>query len=125
MRLALQEIAINDWTPVCALDDILPGTGVGALIDGTQIALFRLDHDQVFALDNFDPHSQANVLSRGIVGDLGGELVVASPVYKQHYRLRDGQCLENPDHSVHAYAVRVVDQTVEVALQASVSAAVT
>ena len=123
MRLDLQEIAINDWTPVCALDDILPGTGVGALIDGTQIALFRLDHDQVFALDNFDPHSQANVLSRGIVGDLGGELVVASPVYKQHYRLRDGQCLENPDHSVHAYAVRVVDQTVEVALQASVSAA--
>ena len=123
MRLALQEIAINDWTPVCALDDILPGTGVGALIDGTQIALFRLDHDQVFALDNFDPHSQANVLSRGIVGDLGGELVVASPGYKQHYRLRDGQCLENPDHSVHAYAVRVVDQTVEVALQASVSAA--
>ena len=123
MRLALQEIAINDWTPVCALDDILPGTGVGALIDGTQIALFRLDHDQVFALDNCDPHSQANVLSRGIVGDLGGELVVASPVYKQHYRLRDGQCLENPDHSVHAYAVRVVDQTVEVALQASVSAA--
>ncbi len=123
MRLALQEIAINDWTPVCALDDILPGTGVGALIDGTQIALFRLDHDQVFALDNFDPHSQANVLSRGIVGDLGGELVVASPVYKQHYRLRDGQCLENPDHSVHAYAARVVDQTVEVALQASVSAA--
>ena len=63
------------------------------------------------------------MLSRGIVGDLGGELVVASPVYKQHYRLRDGQCLENPDHSVHAYAVRVVDQTVEVALQASVSAA--
>lgn len=123
MRLAMQGVALNHWTPVCALADILPGTGVGALIDDTQIAVFRLDQDVVFALDNFDPHSQANVLSRGIVGDLGGEPVVASPVYKQHYRLRDGECLENPDHNVNAYATRVVDGIVEVALQASVRAA--
>lgn len=112
-----------NWTPICPLQDILPNTGVGALIDGHQAAIFRLDDDQVFAIDNFDPHSRANVLSRGIVGDLGGELVVASPVYKQHYRLRDGVCLENPEHSVSAHHTRIRDGVVEVAMHAAVSVA--
>ena len=48
-------------------------------------------------MGNLDPFSRANVLSRGIVGDLKGELVVASPVYKQHFSLRTGQCVEDPD----------------------------
>ena len=43
------------------LDDILPDTGVCALIDGEQIAMFRVG-DAVFALDNYDPNSGANVL---------------------------------------------------------------
>src|SRR5579859_7332731 len=67
---------------ICRLDDIVPGTGVCALVGDEQVAVFRVD-DCVYALGNFDPFSRANVLSRGIVGDLKGELVVASPVYKQ------------------------------------------
>ncbi len=97
------------WTPVCDINEIVPNTGVGALVDGHQIAIFRLDDNRVFALDNFDPHSQANVLARGIVGDLGGELVVASPIYKQHFRLTDGACLEDPGSAVSAYAVSTRD----------------
>lgn len=112
-----------NWTPICPLEDILPNTGVGALIDGHQVAIFRLDDNQVFAIDNFDPHSQVNVLARGIVGDLGGALVVASPVYKQHYRLDNGVCLENPEHSVSAHHARVRDGQVEVAIHAAVSVA--
>ena len=52
---------------------------------------------QVYALDNFDPHSGANVLSRGIVGDLSGELVVASPVYKHHFSLDHRPVPRRPD----------------------------
>ncbi len=103
-----------NWTPICTLEDIVPNTGVGALINGHQIAVFRLENDQVFALDNFDPHSQANVLSRGIIGDIGGELVVASPIYKQHFRLVDGVCLENADKSVRAYNVSVENGQISV-----------
>src|SRR4051812_2182075 len=68
---------------VCRLEDIVPNCGVCALVDGEQVAIFRLDDDRVFAIGNGDPFSGANVLSRGLVGDLKGELVVASPIYKQ------------------------------------------
>ncbi len=94
------------WHNVCAFDDITPNTGVCALVDGKQIAIFRFD-DMVFAVDNYDPASEANVISRGLVGDLNGELVVASPIYKHHYNLLTGRCQEDPDNSIATYPVRV------------------
>ncbi len=111
------------WTTICELDDIVPNTGVGALVEGRQLAVFRLEDDSVYAIDNFDPHSQANVLARGIVGDLGGELVVASPIYKQHYRLRDGHCLENAEMSIGAHAAEVQDGIVRVRLSLAIDRA--
>ncbi len=106
--------ADGDWVAVCRLDDIVPNTGVGALVNGRQVAVFRLDDDSVYAIDNHDPFSRANVLSRGIVGDLKGELVVASPVYKQHFSLASGQCLEDPGVRVTVFPVRVDDGTIRV-----------
>jgi nitrite reductase (NADH) small subunit len=106
--------AVDDqshWVPVCALAEILPDTGVCAELGSLQVAVFRVE-DGVYAIDNFDPASGASVLSRGIVGDLGGELVVASPIYKQHFSLTTGRCLEEPEHSVKVFAARVVDGTV-------------
>jgi assimilatory nitrate reductase catalytic subunit len=94
---------------VCALADIVPNTGVCALVDGRQVAVFRMDDDRVFALANLDPFSKANVLSRGIVGDLKGELVVASPVYKQHFSLLTGRCVEDPAVEVLVFPARVED----------------
>ncbi|MGD9842249.1 MAG: nitrite reductase small subunit NirD [Steroidobacteraceae bacterium] len=99
------------WHPICAFDDITPNTGVCALVEGRQIAIFRFD-DMVFAVDNYDPASGANVLSRGLVGDLNGDLVVASPIYKHHYNLLTGRCQEDSDHSIAAYPVRVVNEQV-------------
>jgi assimilatory nitrate reductase catalytic subunit len=96
------------WTSVCNLEDVVPGTGVCALVEGRQIAVFRLG-DAVFALDNFDPVSEANVLSRGLVGDLKGERVVASPLYKHHYSLATGRCLEDAGKSVTVHRTRVLD----------------
>jgi nitrite reductase (NADH) small subunit len=52
------------------------------------------------------------VLSRGIVGDVKGELVVASPVYKQHFSLTSGKCLEDPEVRVLVYPVRLDGLTV-------------
>ncbi|MFL6618815.1 MAG: nitrite reductase small subunit NirD [Povalibacter sp.] len=98
----------TSWKFVCELDDIIPETGVAAWFEGRQIAIFRIG-DSVYALDNFDPNSEANVLARGIVGDMHGELVVASPVYKQHFSLVTGRCLEDPDQSVRVYPVRMTD----------------
>jgi nitrite reductase (NADH) small subunit len=95
------------WTPVCSVDDILPNTGVCALVEGKHVAVFRVGQDQFFAIDNVDPKAKASVLSRGLVGNLGGHIVVASPLYKNHFDLRTGECLESADLSVQAYEVRV------------------
>ena len=99
-------------TRVCCLEDIVPNTGVAALVDGKQVAVFRLrddgtSGDSVHAIGNFDPFSRANVLSRGIVGDLSGEPVVASPVYKQHFSLLTGRCLEDTSVTVPVFRALV------------------
>ncbi len=106
---------MNDWQYCCEIDDLVPGSGVAALIDGAQVALFYLpDHESaVYGIDNLDPISGANVLAHGIVGDIRGELVVASPLYKQHYSLLGGHCLE-ADECVAVWQVRVDGERVYV-----------
>ena len=79
------------------------------LDDGAQAALFRLDDGSVHAVGNVDPFSGAAVLSRGIVGDRGGRVVVQSPILKQAFSLEDGSCLDDPSVAVPVYQVRVTD----------------
>ena len=104
------------WLPVCGIADILPGTGGCALLDARHVAVFRVADDQLFAIDNIDPRSGASVLSRGLTGNLGDRLVVASPLYKNHFDLRTGECLESPEHSVRTYPVQVHGGLVSVSL---------
>lgn len=108
------------WQPVCSVDEIWPDTGVCALVNHQQVAIFRVRSpggadDAWFALGNRDPKSGANVLSRGLVGSLGDRLVVAAPIFKQHHDLASGECLEDPALRVPVYPVRVADGRVWVA----------
>jgi assimilatory nitrate reductase catalytic subunit len=96
------------WTSVCDFSDLWPDIGVCALVSGRQIAIFLVG-ETLYALDNYDPASGANVLSRGIVGDVKGECAIASPLYKHHYSLVNGRCLEDSAKSVNVYPVRVFD----------------
>ena len=105
-----------DWTDICAVDDILPNTGVCALVADLHVAVFRTGSDQFFAIDNVDPKSGASVLSRGLLGNLGERTVVASPLYKNHFDLRTGECLEAPEQSVRAHSVRVDGGRISVAV---------
>ena len=102
---------LNQWNAICPLDRIVPDTGVCALLNGRQVAVFRVgaESPRLFAIDNYDPNSDAAVLSRGLVGSIGERVVVASPIYKQHFDLQTGECLEAPQHSVSSYPVRVQD----------------
>ena len=98
------------WTAICDVDQIVPNTGVCALLQGQQVAVFHL-HDgtepRVFAIGNYDPNADAAVLSRGLVGNLGERIVVASPIYKHHFDLQTGECLEAPEHSVPTWPARI------------------
>ena len=107
-----------NWVAVCALDDIVPDTGVCALLHGRHVAVFRVGDaaPRVYAIDNVDPNAGASVLSRGLVGSIGERVVVASPIYKQHFDLASGECLEAPEHSVAAWPARVFGGMVWVAI---------
>ena len=108
--------AASSWVGVCGLDDILPDTGVCARVQGRDVAIFRLVGDALHAIDNVDLKSGASVLSRGLIGNLGERLVVASPLYKHHFDLRTGECLENPEICLRVHEVRNADGRVLIAL---------
>jgi nitrite reductase (NADH) small subunit len=105
-----------EWIDVCAVDDITPDTGVAALIGDLQIAIVRIGDgtDQIFAVGNYDPFSQAFVIARGIVGDRAGVPKIASPIFKQSFDLATGQCLDDADVRIPTYATRVRDGRVAV-----------
>lgn len=106
----------QNWINVCGVNDILPNTGVCALVDSQHVAVFRIGQEQFFAIDNIDPKSKASVLARGLTGNLGDKIVVASPIYKNHFDLSTGECIEEPKHSVRAYPVRVDGENVQVGM---------
>lgn len=106
------------WTAVCALADLDPERGVTALVEGRQVAVFRLADDRVLAVQQKDPYSGANVLSRGIVGSAGDVATVTSPMYKQVWSLESGTCLDpggKPAHDLVVFPARVDDGRVLVA----------
>lgn len=102
---------------ICTVADLAKDSGICALLsirgDEQQAAIFYLPNTekQVYALGNWDPIGQANVMSRGMVGSIGDELVVASPLYKQHFSLVSGKCLEE-DVSVPIFDVAIDGQNV-------------
>jgi NAD(P)H-dependent nitrite reductase small subunit len=107
-----------DWVAVCRLADITPDRGVAALVGQDQVAVFLLSPvgdapSEIYAVDNHDPYSGANVIARGLVGSAGDRAIVASPIYKERFDLRDGTCLDG-DLSLRTWPVRIADGWVEV-----------
>ncbi|HVT68738.1 MAG TPA: nitrite reductase small subunit NirD [Trebonia sp.] len=94
------------WVPVCRYEDLTPERGVCALVQGRQVAVFRLAEGELAAISNWDPFSRAGVLSRGIVGSRGSRPTVATPLHKQTFDLRSGRCLDDPDVEIAVHAVR-------------------
>lgn len=110
------------WPVLCQRDDLVAYSGVAAWLESAegpcQVALFYLPghSSELYAIDHHDPLAGANVIARGIVGDINGEPVVASPLYKQHFRLTDGQCLEDPDVVLRTWPVAFDGDSVRIAM---------
>ncbi|MFC4700112.1 nitrite reductase small subunit NirD [Glaciecola siphonariae] len=112
----------SQWHKVCHLSELVINSGVCALVQGQQIALFALktaktEAPSVYALSNFDPIGLANVMSRGIIGSIQGEPVIASPLYKQHYSLLSGKCLEQSEYALEVYDTHIIDEWLHVSLK--------
>ena len=103
------------WHSVCNLTDLEPNWGEAALVAGRQVAIFRLPSDEVYAVDQKDPATEAHVMARGIVGSRGNRPTIASPLHKQVYDLRTGERLDADGAPIAAFPVRVVDGIVQIA----------
>jgi nitrite reductase (NADH) small subunit len=119
-KTQLMHQSATQWTTVCPINRIAINTGVCALVNDVQVAIFRVgDGTQVYAISNYDPFSKAHVLSRGIVGDRNGIPKVASPVYKQNFSLITGECLDDSSVKVATFLAQVVDEQVQVKANSS------
>lgn len=100
---------------VCRIEEITPGTGVCAILNGEQVAIFRPNEaEEVLAISNMDPFACSNVLSRGLICEHSKQLWVASPLKKQRFNLASGLCMEDERFSVKAYKARVTSGRVEI-----------
>lgn len=111
---ATQASVSTTWRTACSLDDLVLGSGVVALVDGEQVAVFQAPDGTIYALENRDPRSGVNVMGRGLLGQCGQDLYVAAPLYKQRFRLTDGVCLDDPAQQLRTWPVRVQDGTVQI-----------
>ncbi len=109
------------YEPVCRLNQIDVEGAVHALVRGESVAIFRTHDGNVFAISSFDPFSHASVLARGIVGTRGDVPIVTSPMHKQAFDLRTGQCLDDPEVRVPTYDVNVEEGIVLVGQVRSLS----
>lgn len=110
---------MKQWHKVCNVDALQEDSGVCALVAGKQVAIFYMRGVQaVFALNNYDPLDKANVISRGLIGDLNGQPMVASPLSKQHFNLQTGVCFEDESVNIEVYPVRIAKGIVEIKVAA-------
>ncbi|MDH2393624.1 nitrite reductase small subunit NirD [Streptomyces sp. HNM0663] len=103
------ELRLDDdsWLAVCELSQLTPGRGIAALLpDGRQAALFMDRAGRAYAIDNRDPFTGAQVLSRGLLGSAQGRPFVASPLLKQRFDLESGRCLDDDEVTVKIFACR-------------------
>lgn len=109
----------DNWITVCSVGDLVTNSGVCALIDDKQIAIFKLksaNDESVLAVSNWDPIGKANVLYRGLIGTVENRTVIASPLYKQRYCLASGACLDDEKYALEVFTTRIVDQQVQLNL---------
>ena len=108
------------WRTICGTTDLVKDSGISALLEyetgeEEQVAIFYIpkSKEQIFAVGNYDPIGKANVLYRGLVGCVNDEPVVASPLYKQHFSLNTGQCLQE-EQTIPVYDIRIENDQVQV-----------
>ncbi len=102
------------WYRVCPLSDLDESWGEAALVDGSHVALFRTGGSQVFAVAHEYPATAAHLMARRIVGSRGTRPTIASPLHKEVYDLRTGECFGIPTLRLATYSTRLVNGFVEI-----------
>ena len=100
-----------EFHKVCRAGDVPEGEGKTVSVGDKLIAVF-LDGGQYFAIDDCCPHMGAS-LSGGYV-ERG---IVTCPWHAWRFRLSDGAWADNPRIKIGCYPVRVVGDTIQIAVE--------
>jgi nitrite reductase (NADH) large subunit len=97
-----------EWVRVGTRDDFPRDGGAAINYGGAQIAVFHFaSRDEWYACQNACPHQNAPLLSRGILGETGGEPKVACPLHKKTFSLAGGACLSGEDYKLRVFPGKV------------------
>ncbi|MDO8318482.1 nitrite reductase small subunit NirD [Rhodoferax sp.] len=95
---------MNDWTPICRVDDIpVLGSRRMSRAQGLDVAVFRNDKDEVFALLDRCPH-KGGPLSQGIVFGTS----VACPLHNWTIGLCTGQAASPDEGCTPRFEVKLI-----------------
>ncbi|MBK8804321.1 MAG: nitrite reductase small subunit NirD [Fibrobacteres bacterium] len=97
----------TQWIDAGCVEDLSVGAGTCVLVEGRQVAVFRVDAETFRAVQNQCPHKGAAVMHQGIVADRSGEAVVLCPLHKRGYHLGDGRCMEEGGPTLRVYTTKV------------------
>ena len=102
------QLAERRWVQVGHVDDFPFDGGATIKYGKVQIAVFNFSsRGEWYACQQMCPHKKAFVLSRGVIGDAGGEPKVACPLHKKSFSLKSGECLSGEDYQVDVFPVKV------------------
>ena len=92
----------TDWIDAAAEADLWDGAGIGVLVRGRDIALFRTT-DAVYATDNLCTHGHARLCDGFVEGH-----EIERPLHQGHFDLRTGQPTCAPaTEGLKTYPVRI------------------
>jgi nitrite reductase/ring-hydroxylating ferredoxin subunit len=99
-----------EFVKVADVNDVKPGTGMVADVNGHQVAVFNVD-GTYHAIDNVCVH-RGGPLGEG---DLNGE-VVTCPWHGWEFNVKTGGCVNNPSACVKSFQVKVEGADIKVLL---------
>ncbi len=102
----------QEWVDAAALSDLWLDTGTSVLVQGRDIALFRIG-EAVYATDNLCTHGQARLCDGFVEG-----VEIECPLHQGRFDLRSGAATCEPAvDAVRTYPVRIDGARVYVSLE--------
>jgi len=98
------EASLDNWTRVCSVEDLAPRSGRSVRCGEIDIALFRLSHDAIAAVEDRCPH-KGGKLSEGIVSDH----TVICPLHNWRIDLLRGEAADPDKGCVRRFPVDIRD----------------
>jgi NAD(P)H-dependent nitrite reductase small subunit len=99
-----------EFKRVASVDDVKPGSGIVAEIDGQAVAVFNVD-GTFYAIDNTCAHRGGPLGEGELEGD-----IVTCPWHSWQFNVKTGVSVNNPSACVKHYQVKVDGSDITVLL---------